>query len=193
MVDANLNAGDSTPPANPVTCLRDWLDRLSSSGRLAVTRPGVDLRFELAAVAKRLDGRQASFFPAPSGHSMPVVSGLVSSRDWIAEALAVRPRELLSHFEAAVAAPRRPRLVDKAPVQAVVHRSVDLYRLLPVPTHNEHDRGPYITAGLLITAQTTALNARVTALNATLDRQTAAVALIQALGGSWIEPPPAKP
>jgi NodT family efflux transporter outer membrane factor (OMF) lipoprotein len=45
----------------------------------------------------------------------------------------------------------------------------------------------------VITVQTTALNARVTALNATLDRQTAAVALIQALGGSWVEPPPAKP
>jgi NodT family efflux transporter outer membrane factor (OMF) lipoprotein len=40
----------------------------------------------------------------------------------------------------------------------------------------------------VITTQTTALNARVTALNATLDRQTAAVALIQALGGSWTEP-----
>ncbi len=42
----------------------------------------------------------------------------------------------------------------------------------------------------VITAQTTALNARVTALNATRDRQTAVVALIQALGGSWVEPAP---
>lgn len=44
----------------------------------------------------------------------------------------------------------------------------------------------------VITAQTTALNARVTALTALLDRQTAAVALVQALGGSWEQPPASK-
>jgi 2,5-furandicarboxylate decarboxylase 1 len=33
----------------------------------------------------------------------------------------------------------------------VVHREVDLTKLLPIPTHNEHDSGAYITAGLMIT------------------------------------------
>jgi 2,5-furandicarboxylate decarboxylase 1 len=32
-----------------------------------------------------------------------------------------------------------------------VHREVDLARLLPLPTHNEHDSGPYVTAGIMIT------------------------------------------
>jgi len=36
-------------------------------------------------------------------------------------------------------------------VQAVVHDRVDLAALLPLPTHNEHDSGPYITAGLVVT------------------------------------------
>lgn len=71
---------------------------------------------------------------------MPVVSGLVSSRDWIAEAMAVRSREMLSHFEAAVAAPRRPRLVDKAPVQAVVHRSDPAEVEWAVVTRSQADR-----------------------------------------------------
>ena len=31
-----------------------------------------------------------------------------------------------------------------------MHREVDLDKLLPIPTHNEHDNGAYITAGLLI-------------------------------------------
>ncbi|MBX9875966.1 MAG: hypothetical protein K2X84_13980, partial [Beijerinckiaceae bacterium] len=52
----------------PVTSLRDWLDRLSATGRLAVMRPGIGLRFELAAVSKRLDGEKATVFPAPDGH-----------------------------------------------------------------------------------------------------------------------------
>ena len=40
--------------------------------------------------------------------------------------------------------------VKTAPAQEVVHREVDLGRQLPLPTHNEHDNGAYITAGLLI-------------------------------------------
>jgi 2,5-furandicarboxylate decarboxylase 1 len=35
-------------------------------------------------------------------------------------------------------------------VHEVVHREVDLPRLLPIPVHNELDSAPYITAGLLI-------------------------------------------
>jgi hypothetical protein len=34
----------------------DWLARLGQSGRLSVTRPGIGLRHEAAAVANRLDG-----------------------------------------------------------------------------------------------------------------------------------------
>ena len=33
--------------------LRDWLDRLASTNRLSVTRPGIRLVHELAAVANR--------------------------------------------------------------------------------------------------------------------------------------------
>ena len=71
----------------PVTALRDWLDHLAARDRLAIIRPGVSLRFELAAIAKRLDGRKATFFAAPGAHAMPVISGLVSDRDWQAGAM----------------------------------------------------------------------------------------------------------
>jgi 3-polyprenyl-4-hydroxybenzoate decarboxylase len=40
--------------------------------------------------------------------------------------------------------------VKSAPVQEIVHREVDLGKQLPLPTHNEHDNGAYITAGLCI-------------------------------------------
>jgi 2,5-furandicarboxylate decarboxylase 1 len=43
------------------------------------------------------------------------------------------------------------REVASAPAQEQVHRNVDLQKLLPLPTHNELDYGPYISAGLLIT------------------------------------------
>jgi 2,5-furandicarboxylate decarboxylase 1 len=56
------------------------------------------------------------------------------------------------HFQDAVANPLPWRPVEHAPVQEVVHRSVDLIKLLPVPVHAEYDSGPYITAGIVVTA-----------------------------------------
>jgi 2,5-furandicarboxylate decarboxylase 1 len=136
--------------ARPVTDLREWLDRLAETGRLAVAQPGVALRFGVAALAKCLDGTKATLFPRPDGHAVAVVSGLVSSRAWIAEAMGVGEDAMLQRFEAATLAPIAPREVAHAPVQEVIHRSVDLTRLLPIPTTNEHDSGPYISAGLVI-------------------------------------------
>lgn len=49
------------------TDLRRWLAHLSDTGRLAVIREGVKLEHQLAAIAKRLDGRQAVYFPGPAG------------------------------------------------------------------------------------------------------------------------------
>ena len=135
---------------HPITTLRGWLDRLHATGRLAVARPGLSLVHELAAVAKRLDGRQATLFPRPGGHAVPVVSGLTSDRDWMAEAMGVPPARLLRRFQDAAAAPLASRNVSDAPAQDVVHRDVDLTRLLPIPTHNELDSGAYITAGLMV-------------------------------------------
>jgi 2,5-furandicarboxylate decarboxylase 1 len=142
---------DGSNAPQPVRSLREWLDHLAARERLAVIRENVALRFELSAIAKRLDGKQATFFPRPDGHAVPVVSGLVSSRAWMAEAMAVEPSEVLARFQDAALNPLPSQEVKDAPVQEVVHRAFDLGKLLPLPTHNEHDSGPYITAGLMIT------------------------------------------
>ena len=113
-------------------------------------QPGRALQFELAAIAKRLDGHKATLFPQPGGHAMAVISGLVSDRQWIAEAMGVEPSDVLARFQDAALNPLPWREVTTAPAQEVVHRDVDLAKLLPLPTHNEHDNGAYITAGLLI-------------------------------------------
>jgi 2,5-furandicarboxylate decarboxylase 1 len=142
---------DRSNAPQPVRTLREWLDHLAGSERLAVIRDNVALRFELAAIAKRLDGERATFFPRPGGHAVPVVSGIVSSRAWMAEAMGVEPADVLVRFQEATLNPVAWSEVTDAPAQEVVHRSVDLGALLPLPTHNEHDSGPYITAGLMIT------------------------------------------
>jgi 2,5-furandicarboxylate decarboxylase 1 len=148
-------ASSSATPASgnrpqPVTTLRAWLDHLAARNRLAVMKPGTALRFELAAIAKRLDGHKATLFPRPDNHTMPVLSGLVSDRQWIAEAMGVEAGEVLARYQDAALNPLPCQEVQSGPVQEVVHREVDLGKQLPVPVHNEHDNGAYITAGLLI-------------------------------------------
>jgi 2,5-furandicarboxylate decarboxylase 1 len=133
--------------------LRGWLAHLAATGRLVETVPGIDLRFTLAGVAKRLEGRQASYFPAPGGHEVPIVSGLLGARAWIAEAMGVAPAELLGAFRAAADQPLPWREVPAAdaPCRQIVHRgAIDLAALLPLPVHHELDAGSYITAGLVI-------------------------------------------
>jgi 2,5-furandicarboxylate decarboxylase 1 len=134
----------------PARTLRGWLRRLHDTGRLATARPGVALEHELAAIAKRLDGKKAVLFPHPGGHAIPVISGLVSSRAWIAEAMGAAPAELLARFFHAAENPVPCREIADAPAQQVRHDAVDIRTLLPVPKHSEHDSAPYITAGLVI-------------------------------------------
>ncbi|MFI9781628.1 UbiD family decarboxylase [Streptomyces sp. NPDC051956] len=133
------------------TSLRGWLDHLQCTGRLAMAKPGMQLRHGVAGLANRLAGDNAALFPRPDGHPVPVVANLLGDRTWIAEAMGVEPGDVLAAYGRACTNPRPLCEVSAAPCQEVVHRDVDLERQLPIPTHNEFDSGAYITAGLLIT------------------------------------------
>lgn len=142
-------------PNAPFTTLRSWVDRLEETGRLARAKPGVPLEFTLAAISKRCDGEKATLFPSPGGHDLAVLSGIVSSRPWIAEAMGIDEDDMLNRFRDAVLNPVPWTEVssNSAPVQEVViETDVDVAKVLPIPTHNEHDSGAYITAGLVIAA-----------------------------------------
>jgi len=142
-----------SPDQDAAPTLRHWLERLSATGRLATIAEPVALEHELAAVAKQLDGQQAAVFLKPGGHAIPVVSGFMSKRAWIAEAMGVPEAGLLARFREAAEHPLPWKEVsgEEAPCRQVVHtQGLDLHALLPIPTHSEHDNGPYITAGLVI-------------------------------------------
>jgi 2,5-furandicarboxylate decarboxylase 1 len=145
--DQTPHGRNSMPPGAE---LRSWLAHLEKNSLLAHAKPGVKLEFELAGITNRLDGRKAVFFPAPKGHSVPVVSGIVSDRGWMAQALGVTEDELVQHFQNAVSNPLPTTTMDTPPCQQEIHRDVDLVSMLPIPTHNELDSGAYITAGLII-------------------------------------------
>jgi 2,5-furandicarboxylate decarboxylase 1 len=130
--------------------LRSWLHQLAATGRLAVARSGISLIDELAAISKTLELDRAVMFPRPSGHAMAVVSNLFADRSWVADSIGGPCADLLTRFQQAVRQPLPWVEVEEAAAQEVVHHDVDLLKLLPIPKHNEHDSGPYITAALLI-------------------------------------------
>lgn len=130
--------------------LRPWLAHLEATGRLAIMKPGIELKHELGGIANRLDGKKATLFPAAGGSDISVISGLLSDRNWMAESLGLDGSALLEVFQNAVARPIPWAEVKNAPCQQVIRDNGDLLSLLPIPTHNEHDSGAYITAGLLI-------------------------------------------
>jgi len=147
--------------------LRGWLRHLAATDRLALIRGGAALAHGLAAIAKNLDGRKAALFEQPGGRAIPVVSGFMAQRAWIAEAMGVPQAGLLAHFRSAVEHPLPWREVPAgaAACQEVVLHDVDVAAALPIPTHSEHDSGPYITAGLVI-----ARNPRTGAQNVSINR-----------------------
>ncbi|MDR3361772.1 MAG: UbiD family decarboxylase [Desulfovibrio sp.] len=134
-----------------ITSLRDWMDALRNKSLLKEISREVDLRYELAIVGKKADGRFTPLFSSVKGQSMPVITAIASSRQMYAEMFGVSVAELAETFAEAQSFPRECETINSAsaPVHEVVSTTVDLGKL-PIPIHHEKDAGPYITAGVLI-------------------------------------------
>ncbi|MGA2724726.1 MAG: UbiD family decarboxylase [Bryobacteraceae bacterium] len=131
--------------------LRSALEFLASiPGQLSTTRQPVDPHAELAAVYKRVGASSALLFENVKGFSIPVVAGILASRErtalLVGSTIERLPFDLLDALNHTCA----PVTVATAPCQEVVIRPpFDLRRLIPAPTHTLRDAGPYITMGLV--------------------------------------------
>jgi 2,5-furandicarboxylate decarboxylase 1 len=131
--------------------LRGFIAALEKSGDLHRVERPVDPRFELGAVLSLRERGPALLFEQVAGCTMPVIGNVLTSRTRFAEALGVEPHALDALLLKTLAHPIPPVMVDTAPVQEVVHRKdIDIGALIPVPTWFEHERGPYITAGVIV-------------------------------------------
>lgn len=130
--------------------LRSCLTRLEKQGELVRVRREVDRRFELSAVAKKLDGGPAVLFENVRGFSMPVVVGTEGTKDRVAGNLGVKRHELIDHFARAIGSPVPWTRVSDGPVKAkVIRPPFDIGTLLPVPHHYEKEPAPFITGGMV--------------------------------------------
>lgn len=132
---------------------RTWIEHLQATDRLAVIDRKVSLQYEIAKIAKKLDGKKATYFTSVEDYQIPVVSGICSTREDFAEALETDQYGVISKFTEAVASPVPCRALNKqqAPIKEnIILDNIDLMKMLPIPVHHEKDSGNYITAGLFI-------------------------------------------
>lgn len=149
--------------AHSIVDLRSALDFLAAiPGQLVRTREPVDPVGELAS-AYRLVGAgtpvtpptrigPAMLFECVKGYRMPVVVGILASRERTALLLGSTIARLPFDLLEALRHPIAPVLVEqgRAPSQeTVILPPFDLRRLIPAPTNTLQDAGPYFSMGLL--------------------------------------------
>ena len=127
---------------------RQFLDRLRQNGELVDLHQPVDIR-HIATLVDQAD--TALYFHKVIGYEMPVVSGLIRTRERSMMALGCETyREIEDKLKQAIDHPIPPKYVKSSPTREVVltGEDVDLYKL-PIPMSSIFDGGPMITAGVV--------------------------------------------
>ncbi len=129
--------------------MREFLADLDRTGDLTHVKKEVSTRYEIAAVANKLDGKPLLFENVREAIGYRVVSGVCGTREALAGSLGLRSDQLLTRILESIESPKPFGIVDRAPCQEVVEDAVDLYKV-PILTHCERDGGPYVTAGIVV-------------------------------------------
>jgi len=127
---------------------RKFLEQLESEGKLTRIRKEVSTELEMAGIIDSL-GEKPCFFEKVKESSIPVVAGLVSSKELVAKALNVDIKQILRKLSSAIENPLPPTVVKKGECQEIVERNVDLTKL-PIMRYTEKDGGKYVPSAISI-------------------------------------------
>ncbi len=128
---------------------RGFLDQLRQAGELVDFHQPIDIR-HIATLVDQSD--KALFFHKVIGYDMPVVSGIIRSRERAMMAMgATKYPEIEERLKNGINNPIPPERVVSSPTREIVMKGddVDLYKL-PIPMSSIYDGGPMITAGVVI-------------------------------------------
>src|SRR4030067_1432001 len=128
--------------------VRSFVEQLDKNGELTKIKREVSTEYEMAGVIEAL-GEKPVFFEKIKESRIPVVGGLLSSKDLIARSLAVKKEELLQRLSGAIENPVPPQIVNVGECQEIVERDVYLTRL-PMMRYTEKDGGKYIASAVSI-------------------------------------------
>src|SRR5437588_11307278 len=126
---------------------RQFLDRLRQKGELVDLHQPVDIRHIATLVDQ---AKTALYFHKVIGYEMPVVSGIIRTRERAIMSLGCDTyREIEDKLAQAINHPIPPKYEKTSPAREVVllGDEVDLYKL-PIPMSSIYDGGPMITAGV---------------------------------------------
>lgn len=148
---------DITEAQNSIQDLQTYIKILEKKGLLARVETEVDLVHELAGVAKHFEGKEVVLFENIRGYTMPVLIGLMWSRENVGALLGVSARELPFHISDAMGKwlsaqsdpAVLPVIVNDAPAQELRMEPVDVTRL-PTPVLALEDGGPYLSNSVVI-------------------------------------------
>jgi 2,5-furandicarboxylate decarboxylase 1 len=127
---------------------RGFLEQLENAGRLTRIRKEVSIDLEMAGIIEAL-GEQPVYFEKVMESDIPVVGGLVSSKELVAKALGVNMKQMLHKLSGAIENPSPPDVVEKGECQEVVIRDVDLTKL-PIMRYTAKDGGKYVPSAVSI-------------------------------------------
>ena len=127
---------------------RQLLDDLRAAGELVEISKPVDIRYIAALVDQ---AETALLFTNVIGYDMPVVSGVLNSRERLSIAMDCPFDEIEGRVRRGLDRPIDPKTVNVGPAREVIQEGddVDLFRL-PIPLFSVLDGGPMITAGITL-------------------------------------------
>ncbi len=127
---------------------RSFLEQLDKSGELTRIKKEVSTEYEMAGIVEAL-GEKPVFFEKVKESNIPVVAGLLSSKEIIARALNLKKGDLQHNLSNAIKNPLPPRVAEKGQCQEIIEREVDLTKL-PIMKFTEKDGGKYVASAVAI-------------------------------------------
>jgi 2,5-furandicarboxylate decarboxylase 1 len=127
---------------------RSFMEQLRQNGELTRISKLVSTEYEMAGVIEAL-GEKPVLFENVKESSLPVVAGLLSSKELIAKALDIKRDGLLHRLSAALEKPVPPEIAEKGECQEIIENDVDLTKL-PIMRYTEKDGGKYIASAVSI-------------------------------------------
>jgi 2,5-furandicarboxylate decarboxylase 1 len=133
------------------TRFRSALTRMAKQDRIVTYDKLADPHLEIAAILKKLDGKQALLFPKVKDAAVPIIGNLLSSKENCEAAFGLDFNGIRGLVQRALGGPLPPEIVTDAPVQQVVLKTgFDIMKLFPALFHAPGDAGRYITAGIVV-------------------------------------------
>ena len=138
--------------------LRTFIEEVAERypNEIKIVDKEVEPKFGITAVAARFEqeGKHpALFFPKVRNSRLPAVINLSATYERLALSLGTTVAQMVRLYGERQTTPINPVMVDTAtaPVKNVVLKGADAtLDVLPIPTHNALDAGPYLTGAFLV-------------------------------------------